>query len=51
MSTLSRQRGEPDVDLSSDLMPEVRTTRVIERENAAKSAEAKVKKTKVTTEE
>ena len=51
MSTLSRQRGEPDVDLSSDLMPEAKTTLVLEREKAAKPAEPKVKKTKTTTEE
>ena len=37
--------------LPSDLMPEVKTTRVLEREKAAKPAEPKVKKTKVTTEE
>ena len=45
MSTLSRQRGEPDVDLSSDLMPEAKTTLVLEREKNSKPKAKKEEKT------
>ena len=47
MSTLSRQRGEKDVDLSSDLMPEAKTTLVLERE---KNSQPKAKKETTTKE-
>tara|TARA_B100000287_G_scaffold403907_1_gene426105 strand:+ start:557 stop:733 length:177 start_codon:yes stop_codon:yes gene_type:complete len=53
MSTLTLQRGDntPNLDGPNDLMPEVKTTRVLEREGALAKAKkaAKAKSAKKTT--